>query len=79
MIATLASVFDRYFVLVDGDAVYFYGGGPGVTEPDADSLLAALDPDYARGVRALSRAEIDEVVAGARIITTGNVGDLIYE
>jgi spermidine synthase len=79
MIATLASVFDRYFVLVDDDSVYFYGGGPGLQEPEASTLTAALDPGYAQGVRALSRAETDALVAGARVITTGNVGDLIYE
>jgi spermidine synthase len=79
MVATLTSVFDRYFVLVDGDSVYFYGGGSELREPDTAALQAAVDPTYVQGVRALSRAETDAAVRGARIITIGNVGDLIYE
>jgi spermidine synthase len=79
MLRTLTSVFDRYFALSTGDDVFFYGGGPGLVEPDAGALLRALDPAHARGVRVLTRAEIDEAVRGARVITIGNVGDLIYE
>ena len=79
MLATLASVFERYFALVSDGSVYFYGGGPDMAEPAAGAALLALDPAYADGVRVLSRAEIDTAVRGARVITIGNVGDLIYE
>ena len=79
MLVTLASVFERYFALVSDGSVYFYGGGPDMEEPAAGAALQALDPAYADGVRVLSRAEIDTAVRGARVITIGNVGDLIYE
>lgn len=79
MLATLASVFERYFALVSDGSVYFYGGGPAMEEPAPGAALLALDPAYADGVRVLSRAEIDAAVRGARVITIGNVGDLIYE
>jgi spermidine synthase len=79
MLATLGKVFEHYVVLVHGGSAYFYGGGPGMKEPDGaeiQRLLAAAGRD---GVRVYTRAEIEEMVRGETIITMSNVGDLIYE
>jgi predicted membrane-bound spermidine synthase len=79
VLATLLRVFDRGFVLLHQDAAYFYGGGPDFREPTADEVLRAVDPSWRGQVRVLTRAQLLELVAEEPVITTANVGDLIYE
>lgn len=79
MLATLGTVFDRYVVLVQGGSAYFYGGGPGMREPDAAEIERILAREGRTGVRVFTRAQIEEMVRGEKIITAANVGDLIYE
>jgi spermidine synthase len=79
MVKTLASVFDRYFVLVRQGSLYFYGGGPELVVPDQAALREALDGHFRSGVQVRTKAEIDAQVEGESTITVSNVGDLIYD
>ncbi|MBI2514105.1 MAG: hypothetical protein HYV96_19200 [Opitutae bacterium] len=79
MLATLGKVFEHYVVLVHRDSAYFYGGGPGMREPGAEEIQRLLAAAGRDGVRVYTRAEIEAMVAGEKIITMANVGDLIYE
>lgn len=79
MIATLADVFDRYFLLEIGSSVYFYGGGEGMPVLDRETLRNAIDHSSRDRIKIYLQGEVDDLVAGAKIITVNNVGDLIYE
>ncbi|MBI2516037.1 MAG: hypothetical protein HYV95_03905 [Opitutae bacterium] len=79
VLATLDRVFEHYFVFVLRDAAYFYGGGPGLREPGVEELRQAIDPAWRGQVRIYTRAMIKELVSEEKIITTANVGDLIYD
>ncbi len=79
MLATLAHVFDHYFVLEYRGSYYFCGGGPAMIEPDERALRKAIDHDGKRRVRVLSRSAVNALARGTTIITTNNVGDLIYD
>ena len=79
MLATLASVFDHHWVLLQDGAAYFYGGGPGLAEPPPEELLERVDPARRSNVTVLTRAQIAELTRGEKIITIANVGDLIYD
>lgn len=79
VLATLNQVFDHYFVLVHQNAAYFYGGGSGLREPGAEELRQLVETAWRGQVRVYTRAEIMALVAGEKVITTANVGDLIYE
>ncbi|MBI3887273.1 MAG: hypothetical protein HY302_16330 [Opitutae bacterium] len=79
LLATLGRVFPHYFVLVRHDSCYFYGGGAGLREPTGAELLAAVAPGRRHGVKFYSRAQIEALVAGEKIVTISNVGDLIYD
>lgn len=79
MLATLTSVFDRYYALERKGSLYFYGGGPDLVEPDPAHLQAIVAPDFRQDTRALNRAELQTRAEGARVITISNVGDLIYD
>lgn len=77
LIATLARVFERYFVVEYRGAAYFYGGGPGMPPPDEGALRAALGEPDGDAVRVLLQPEVERAVAGEPIITVDNLADLI--
>ena len=79
MVATLTHVFDRYFILVHHGSVYFYGGGPGMQIPDREALRSAVEPSRSSEVTVYLKEEIDELVRGEDVITTSNVGELIFD
>jgi predicted membrane-bound spermidine synthase len=79
MVATLASVFDRYVILVHQGSIYFYGGGPGVELPSPEKLRAAVEESRRPAVRVMTQREIDDLIRGETTITISNVGDLIYD
>lgn len=78
VIKTLTHVFENYFVLDAGSAVYFYGGGR-EREPFArEQLERMLPPSRRREVRILLQKDVDSLVKDAEVITINNVGDLIF-
>jgi spermidine synthase len=79
MLATLAHVFDHYFVVSHGGSHYFYGGHRTLSEPKVAELRKRIERYYREDVRILTRADVDELVKNGIIITTDNVGDLIYD
>ncbi len=79
MLATLDAVFDRYVVVLNRGSASFYGGGPGFQEPTAAEIQSLVKAAGRTEVRILTRAEVRELVRGEPIVTTANVGDLIYE
>ena len=79
MLATLTSVFDRYYAIERRGSLFFYGGGLGLREVPPSELLRRLDPEWRDGSRPLTRGQIRALCAGTRPITISNVGDLIYE
>jgi len=79
MLATLASVFDRYFVITYRGSAYFYGGDAHFMPPDKTALLHAIDHSGKQGAQVLTQAEVDAFVKGAGVITVNNVGELIYD
>lgn len=79
MLATLASVFERHWVLLHRGDAYFCGGGPALAEPPPAELLERVDPTRRSRVTVLTRPELAALTRGEKIITIGNVGDLIYD
>lgn len=86
LLATLTHVFDHYFVLAYGDSAYFYGGRADLSPGDEASVRSAVQSfvetsDGSPGdveIRVVPRHEIDELLRNVPVITTNNVGDLIY-
>ena len=79
MLATLSYVFDHYFALEYRGSYYFFGGGKDMIEPSIQTLRGAIDHSGKERVRIHSRKKIDALTRGITIITTNNVGDLIYD
>ena len=79
MMKTLAQVFDHYFVLVHHGSVYFYGGGAELKVLDPEALKSAVDPERSADVKVYTKEQMDELVKDEDVITTNNVGELIYD
>ena len=79
LFATLGSVFDNYIVIVSGGSAYFYGGGPELRFENRDRLRERVDRTWREHVVVYSRDQIEAMVGGEIIITSANVGDLIYD
>jgi spermidine synthase len=79
MLATLSGVFDRHWVLLHAGNAYFFGGGPELAEPAPAELLAHMDPERRDFVTVVTRDQLARLTRGETVITTANVGDLIYD
>jgi len=79
MLATLASVFDRYFVILYRGSAYFYGGDHRFAPPDKATLFNAIDHGGKQAARVLTQADVEAIVKGVGVITVNNVGELIYD
>jgi spermidine synthase len=79
MLATLASVFDRYFVILYRGSAYFYGGDSHFAPPDQAALFNAIDHSGKQAARVLTQADVEAIVKGVGVITVSNVGELIYD
>ena len=79
LLATLASVFERHFVLRRGGSLHFYGGGPEFSEPSQSEALSLLPAERSAGVSFSSRAELARLYSGAEVVTVSNVGALVYD
>ncbi len=79
MLATLSHVFDHYFALEYRGSYYFFGGGTEMAEPSIQALRDAIEHRGKDRVRVHNRKNIKALTRGITIITTNNVGDLIYD
>lgn len=78
LVATMARVFERYFVVEYQGAAYFYGGGPGMPYPDERELRRTLQHPHSDAMRILLQPEVQRAVAGEPTITVDNLADLIH-
>jgi spermidine synthase len=79
VIATMASIFDNYFVLDNGDNAYFYGGHSSMNMPNKDELRDLVKHKDKEEVKIYTKPEVDELIKGTDIITINNMADLIYD
>lgn len=78
MLATLASVFDRVYVLNDGNNSYYYSAGQG-TVFDRETLRQAIDHPHKDRIEILMPDEVRDLVEGVTTISVNNMADLILE
>lgn len=79
IIATMASVFDNYFVMDNGDNAYFYGGKSTMDYPSKKELRKLIDHKDKDKIKIYTKKEVDELVKNTEIITINNMADLIYD
>jgi spermidine synthase len=79
MMATLADVFDEYFILTYKNGVYFFGGNETLIIADVNGIRESINHTDSKRVRILTKEEIEGIVKGADVITINNLRDLIFD
>lgn len=76
ILATMAAVFDRVYVINDGDTSYYFGTSESA-EFNEETLRAAIDHASRPTVHIMLPDEVREHVKDTKIITINNMADLI--
>lgn len=78
VIATMASVFENYFILQTNDVSYFFGGGTGL-KLDKRKLFVSINKPHQKGTTIVMPDEIRELTKETKIITVNNMAELIFD
>ncbi len=75
--ATLADVFENYFVIEYKGSIYFYGGAIERSLPSKDQVKFLLEQKGMKGYKIYSREEFIPLTKSGKVITRNNLGDLV--